>query len=178
MRAAAAILLRRSQNSAVIVGESGVGKSACALGLVGAIARRSEPAPKALHGTAVWALDVAAIRAGATMRGALEERLQNVARELDGTDTVLFVDDLHMLMESGSSTGVDALAGDALAAIGGASLPPAGGASGAGTSSPIRGLRGDSAAVRVAEPDDAASVAIVEGLRTPAGGASQRRNLR
>ena len=109
MRAAAAILLRRSQNSAVIVGESGVGKSACALGLVGAIARRSEPAPKALHGTAVWALDVAAIRAGATMRGALEERLQNVARELDGTDTVLFVDDLHMLMESGSSAGVDAL---------------------------------------------------------------------
>ena len=118
MRAAAAILLRRSQNSAVIVGESGVGKSACALGLVSAIARRSEPAPKALHGTAVWALDVAAIRAGASMRGALEERLQNIARELDGTDTVLFVDDLHMLMESGSSARGRCVAGDALATLG------------------------------------------------------------
>ena len=164
MRAAAAILLRRSQNSAVIVGESGVGKSACALGLVGAIARRSEPAPKALHGTAVWALDVAAIRAGATMRGALEERLQNVARELDGTDTVLFVDDLHMLMESGSSAGVDALRA-MLSQRSVRLLATCGWREWRRHIEPDPGLARRLAAVRVAEPDDAASVAIVEGLR-------------
>ena len=164
MRAAAAILLRRAQNSAVIVGESGVGKSACALGLVGAIARRSEPAPKALHGTAVWALDVAAIRAGATMRGALEERLQNVARELDGTDTVLFVDDLHMLMESGSSAGVDALRA-MLSQRSVRLLATCGWREWRRHIEPDAGLARRLAAVRVAEPDDAASVAIVEGLR-------------
>ena len=164
MRAAAAILLRRSQNSAVIVGESGVGKSACALGLVGAIARRAEPAPKALHGTAVWALDVAAIRAGATMRGALEERLQNVARELDGTDTVLFVDDLHMLMESGSSAGVDALRA-MLSQRSVRLLATCGWREWRRHIEPDPGLARRLAAVRVAEPDDAASVAIVEGLR-------------
>ena len=164
MRAAAAILLRRSQNSAVIVGESGVGKSACALGLVGAIARRSEPAPKALHGTAVWALDVAAIRAGASMRGALEERLQNVARELDGTDTVLFVDDLHMLIESGSSAGVDALRA-MLSQRSVRLLATCGWREWRRHIEPDPGLARRLAAVRVAEPDDAASVAIVEGLR-------------
>ena len=164
MRAAAAILLRRAQNSAVIVGESGVGKSACALGLVGAIARRAEPAPKALHGTAVWALDVAAIRAGATMRGALEERLQNVARELDGTDTVLFVDDLHMLMESGSSAGVDALRA-MLSQRSVRLLATCGWREWRRHIEPDPGLARRLAAVRVAEPDDAASVAIVEGLR-------------
>ena len=164
MRAAAAILLRRSQNSAVIVGESGVGKSACALGLVGAIARRCEPAPKALHGTAVWALDVAAIRAGASGRGALEERLQNVARELDGTDTVLFVDDLHMLMESGSSAGVDALRA-MLSQRSVRLLATCGWREWRRHIEPDPGLARRLAAVRVAEPDDAASVAIVEGLR-------------
>ena len=164
MRAAAAILLRRSQNSAVIVGESGVGKSACALGLVGAIACRAEPAPKALHGTAVWALDVPAIRAGATMRGALEERLQNIARELDGTDTVLFVDDLHMLMESGSSAGVDALRA-MLSQRSVRLLATCGWREWRRHIEPDPGLARRLAAVRVAEPDDAASVAIVEGLQ-------------
>ena len=164
MRAAAAILLRRSQNSAVVVGESGVGKSACALGLVSAIARRDEPAPKALHGTAVWALDVAAIRAGASMRGALEERLQNIARELDGTDTVLFVDDLHMLMESGSSAGVDALRA-MLSQRSVRLLATCGWREWRRHIEPDPGLARRLAAVRVAEPDDADSVAIVEGLR-------------
>ena len=164
MRAAAAILLRRSQNSAVVVGESGVGKSACALGLVSAIARRSEPAPKALHGTAVWALDVAAIRAGATVRGALEERLQNIARELDGTDTVLFVDDLHMLMESGSSAGVDALRA-MLSQRSVRLLATCGWREWRRHIEPDPGLARRLAAVRMAEPDDDASVAIVEGLR-------------
>ena len=164
MRAAAAILLRRSQNSAVVVGESGVGKSACALGLVSAIARRSEPAPKALHGTAVWALDVAAIRAGATVRGALEERLQNIARELDGTDTVLFVDDLHMLMESGSSAGVDALRA-MLSQRSVRLLATCGWREWRRHIEPDPGLARRLAAVRVAEPDDDASVAIVEGLQ-------------
>ena len=164
MRAAAAILLRRSQNSAVIVGESGVGKSACALGLVSAIARRSDPAPKALHGTAVWALDVAAIRAGASMRGALEERLQNIARELDGTDTVLFVDDLHMLMESGSSAGVDALRA-MLSQRSARLLATCGWREWRRHIEPDPGLARRLAAVRMAEPDDATSVTIVEGLR-------------
>ena len=130
-----------------------------------AIARRSEPAPRALHGTAVWALDVAAIRAGASMRGALEERLQNVARELDGTDTVLFVDDLHMLMESGSSAGVDALRA-MLSQRSVRLLATCGWREWRRHIEPDAGLARRLAAVRVAEPDHAASVAIVEGLRS------------
>ena len=142
-----------------------------------AIARRDEPAPKALHGTAVWALDVAAIRAGASMRGALEERLQNIARELDGTDTVLFVDDLHMLMESGSSAGVDALRA-MLSQRSVRLLATCGWREWRRHIEPDPGLARRLAAVRVAEPDDADSVAVVEGTPAPTGGSSRSRHFR
>ena len=163
IRSAASILLRKGQNSAVVVGESGVGKTACALGLVGSIARCEEPAPRALHGAPVWALDLAKLRAGAAVRGALEERLEEIARSLDGTDTVLFVDDLHMLIDSGAG-GVDALR----ALCGQRSirlLATCGWREWRRHIEPDPALARRLAPVRIVEPGDEATVAIVEGLR-------------
>ena len=64
MQAIASILLRRRQNSVAVVGEAGVGKSACTLGFVNALANRQAPVPPALYDTPVWSLDLSALRAG------------------------------------------------------------------------------------------------------------------
>lgn len=108
MQAIASILLRRRQNSVTIVGESGVGKSACALGFVDALAHRRDPVPAALYDTPVWSLDLSALRAGAVVRGALEERLQAIVKEVADTGMILVTDDLHLLFGD-QGGGADAL---------------------------------------------------------------------
>ena len=108
MQAISSVLLRRRQNSAVVVGEAGVGKSACALGFVDALAKCSDSVASVLHGTSVWSLDVSALRAGAVVRGAVEERLQAIHREIEQAGMILFMDDIHLLFgEQGH--GADAL---------------------------------------------------------------------
>ena len=108
MQAICSILLRRRQNSVAIVGESGVGKSACAYGFVDALAHERDPVPAVLHDFPVWSLDLSALRAGAVVRGALEERLQSIVKEVSGTGMILVVDDLHLLFGDQSGGG-DAL---------------------------------------------------------------------
>ena len=108
MQAISSILLRRRQNSVVVVGEAGVGKSACAVGFVDALAHGSERVPGVLHGTPVWSLDISALRAGAVVRGALEERLQAILKEIEQAGMILYMDDLHLLFGD-QSQGADAL---------------------------------------------------------------------
>lgn len=108
MQAISSILLRRRQNSVGVVGEAGVGKSACCLGFIDAMAHGKDSIPTALHDTPVWSLDISRLRAGAMVRGALEERFQGIISEVSDAGMLLFVDDLH-LMFGDQSSGADAL---------------------------------------------------------------------
>ncbi len=162
MQAISSILLRRRQNSVTIVGDAGVGKSACAYGFVAALAEGSDRVATALHGTPVWSLDISALRAGAVVRGAIEERLQAIVKEVEQAGMILVMDDMHLLF------GDQSQAGDALR-----SVLTDGSVRVLGTCGwrewrrhiePDPGLARRIAPVRIAEPDDALSLSIVEGL--------------
>ena len=162
LQAISSILLRRRQNSVTVVGEAGVGKSACALGFVDAVAHGSNRVGAALHGTPVWALDISLLRAGAVVRGALEERLQAIVEEVEQAGMILFMDDLHLLF------GDQGAGGDALR-----SVLSSGAVRVLGTCGwrewrrhiePDPGLARRIAPVRIPEPDDAQTLAIVEGI--------------
>ena len=161
IRAIASILLRRRQNSAIVVGEAGVGKTAAALGFVDALARATDSVPERLHDTPVWSLDLSALRAGAMVRGALEERLQAILREAAGDAMILFLDDIDLLF------GDQSQGGDALR-----SLLDDGAVRILGTCrwrewrrliEPDAGLARRLAPVRIPEPDDERSIEIVSG---------------
>ena len=161
-QAISSILLRRRQNSVTVVGEAGVGKSACALGFVRALAGESDRVGAALHGTPAWSLDVSALRAGALSRGAVEERLQVILKEVEQAGMILFMDDLHLLF------GERGHGGDALR-----SVLSSGAVRILGTCGwrdwrrhiePDPGLARRIAPVRIQEPNDAQTLAIVEGI--------------
>ena len=162
MEAVASILLRRRQNSVAVVGEAGVGKSACALGFVAALAARRAPVPQALYGTPVWSLDLSALRAGAVVRGALEERLQAIVREVAGSGMVLLVDDLHLLFDEqgGGADALRAVLSDGSVRM----LATCGWREWRRHVEPDPGLARRIAAVRIEEPDDRDALEIVSGL--------------
>lgn len=162
MQAVAAILLRRRQNSVAVVGEAGVGKSACALGFVDALANARAPVPEALHDTPVWSLDLSALRAGAVVRGALEERLQAITEEVADAGMILLLDDLHLLFGD-QGGGADALR----AVLSGGSvriLASCGWREWRRHVEPDAGLARRIASVRIQEPDDDEALRIVSGL--------------
>lgn len=109
VQAISSILLRRRQNSVIVVGEAGVGKTACALGYIDSLAHGHDNVPAALHDTPIWSLDISALRAGAVVRGALEERLQAILKDIESAGMILYMDDIHLLFDQGQ--GVDALRG-------------------------------------------------------------------
>ena len=162
MQAISSVLLRRRQNSVIVVGEAGVGKSACALGFVEALAQGSDRVPGALHDTPVWSLDISALRAGAVVRGALEERLQAILGEVAGAGMLLYMDDVHLLFGD-QSQGTDALrsvlTGGAVRILG-----TCGWREWRRYVEPDPGLARRIAPVRIQEPDDEQSLRIVEGI--------------
>ena len=104
----AQILLRRTKNNPVLVGEAGVGKTAIVEGLARAIVNKD--VPDALHNVQLVQLDLAGMVAGTKYRGDFEERLKGVVAEIikDG-NIVVFIDELHMLLGAGGAVGaVDA----------------------------------------------------------------------
>ena len=162
MEAIASILLRRRQNSVTVVGEAGVGKSACVLGFVDALAHGSDRVPSVLHDTPVWSLDISALRAGAAVRGALEERLQAILREIGEAGMILCMDDIHLLFGD-QGQGVDALrsvlTGGTVRVLG-----TCGWREWRRYIEPDPGLARRIAPVRIQEPDDEESLRIVEGI--------------
>ncbi len=162
VQAITSILLRRRQNSAALVGEAGVGKTACGLGFVQALAQGSDAIPAVLHDTPVWSLDVSALRAGAVVRGALEERLQAIIKEVADSGMILFVDDIHLLFGD-QNQGADALrsvlSGTAVRILG-----TCGWREWRRHIEPDPGLARRIAPVRIPEPDDAEALRIVEGV--------------
>ncbi len=99
------ILSRRTKNNPVLVGETGVGKTALAEGLAARIA--SGNVPPTLRERRLLALDLAGMVAGSKFRGEFEERLKAVideARSSQGA-IILFIDELHTLVGAGAAAG-------------------------------------------------------------------------
>ncbi|MCC7018924.1 MAG: ATP-dependent Clp protease ATP-binding subunit [Ardenticatenales bacterium] len=101
------ILSRRTKNNPALIGEPGVGKTAIVEGLAQRIAEGDVPAQ--LRDKRVFMLDVGSLVAGTIYRGQFEERMKRVVDELKGSDAILFIDELHMLVGAGSAgSSVDA----------------------------------------------------------------------
>lgn len=98
------ILSRRTKNNPVLIGEPGVGKTAIVEGLAQRIAR--EEVPEHLLDKRVLQLDIAAMIAGTKYRGEFEERLKRVVDELKREkNTIVFIDELHLLVGAGAAEG-------------------------------------------------------------------------
>ncbi|MCP1639612.1 ATP-dependent Clp protease ATP-binding subunit ClpC [Streptococcus gallinaceus] len=98
------ILSRKTKNNPVLVGEAGVGKTALALGLAQRVA--SGDVPASLAGMRVLELELMAVVAGTRFRGDFEERMNNIINDIEEDGKViLFIDELHTIMGSGS--GID-----------------------------------------------------------------------
>ncbi|MBL8153555.1 MAG: AAA family ATPase, partial [Anaerolineae bacterium] len=101
------ILSRRRKNNPALIGEPGVGKTAIVEGLAQRIVNGETPKP--LLGKRVLQLDVGSLVAGTMYRGQFEERLKRVIEELKSSDSILFIDEVHMLVGAGSAgSSVDA----------------------------------------------------------------------
>lgn len=99
------VLLRRSKNNPVLIGEPGVGKTAIVEGLAGRI--QDGDVPDTLLGKKIYSLDMGLLVAGAKYKGEFEERLKAVVKEVTDTqgEVVLFIDELHTLVGAGKSEG-------------------------------------------------------------------------
>ncbi|CAL0327723.1 unnamed protein product [Lupinus luteus] len=96
------ILGRKTKSNPILLGESGVGKTAIAEGLAIHIAR-ADIAPFLLT-KRIMSLDVAMLMAGAKERGELEERVTKLIKEIiKSGDVILFIDEVHTLVQSGTS---------------------------------------------------------------------------
>ncbi|MEA3357106.1 MAG: ATP-dependent Clp protease ATP-binding subunit, partial [Patescibacteria group bacterium] len=99
------ILSRRKKNNPVLIGEPGVGKTAIAEGLAHRIVTGN--VPEMLKDKTVRELDIAGLLAGSKFRGEFEERAKKILTELakSGRNVILFIDELHTVVGSGSQEG-------------------------------------------------------------------------
>ena len=98
------VLSRRTKNNPVLIGESGVGKTAIVEGLAQMIA--NDEVPETIAGKQVYTLDLGALVAGSRYRGDFEERLKKVLKEIKTRgDIVLFIDEIHTLVGAGAAEG-------------------------------------------------------------------------
>lgn len=102
------VLCRKTKNNPVIVGESGVGKTALIQGLATKITKKE--VPEFLQDFKVFRLEIGTLLAGAKFRGDLEERIRQIAKELSTQNkVVLFIDEIHSIFgNSNSGNGLDA----------------------------------------------------------------------
>jgi ATP-dependent Clp protease ATP-binding subunit ClpC len=97
------ILLRRSKNNPIVLGEAGVGKTALVEGLAQRIA--AGDVPPELLSKRIISVDLASLIAGTKYRGDFEERLKILIQEARDPDIILFIDEVHTLVGAGSATG-------------------------------------------------------------------------
>mgnify|MGYP003325998186 FL=1 len=98
------ILARRSKNNPLLVGESGVGKTAIAEGLAKLITENK--VPDLIKDSVIYSLDMGALLAGTKYRGDFEERLKSVLKELEEDESaILFIDEIHTIIGAGATSG-------------------------------------------------------------------------
>ena len=100
----AEILSRRTKNNPVLVGDAGVGKTAVVEGLAQAIVNGDVPA--AIKNKEIISIDISGLEAGTQYRGAFEENIQNLVKEVkDAGNIILFFDEIHQILGVGSTGG-------------------------------------------------------------------------
>ncbi|MFD3060493.1 AAA family ATPase [Streptococcus agalactiae] len=100
----AEILARRTKNNPVLVGDSGVGKTAVIEGLAQAIINGDVPA--AIKNKEIISIDISSLEAGTQYRGSFEENIQNIIKEVKETgNIILFFDEIHQILGAGSTGG-------------------------------------------------------------------------
>lgn len=98
------ILLRRTKNNPILIGDPGVGKTAIIEGLAQRIVE--EKVPLIIKDKTIVSLDLASMIAGTKYRGDFEERLKKLFEELEQReDVILFIDEFHMVLGAGASEG-------------------------------------------------------------------------
>jgi ATP-dependent Clp protease ATP-binding subunit ClpA len=98
------ILSRRRKNNPLLVGESGVGKTAIAEGLAKLIV--DGKVPEVLRESVVFSLDLGALLAGTKYRGDFEKRLKGLLAELKKREgAILFIDEIHTIIGAGAASG-------------------------------------------------------------------------
>ena len=97
------ILIRRTKNNPLLIGEPGVGKTA----LVQGLAQRIEngEVPHALARKKLFSLNLNSLIAGTTFRGEFEERMHILVEEASANDVLLFIDEIHTIIGAGSAQG-------------------------------------------------------------------------
>ncbi|CAA0119513.1 ATP-dependent Clp protease ATP-binding subunit ClpA [BD1-7 clade bacterium] len=100
----AQVLARRRKNNPLLVGESGVGKTAIAEGLAKKIV--DEEVPETLADAVVYSLDLGALLAGTKYRGDFEKRFKSLLAELKkNPNSILFIDEIHTIIGAGAASG-------------------------------------------------------------------------
>ena len=98
------VLCRRRKNNPLLVGESGVGKTAIAEGLAKRIVDKE--VPEVLQGSIIYSLDLGALVAGTKYRGDFEKRLKGVLNQIKQEDNaILFIDEIHIMIGAGATSG-------------------------------------------------------------------------
>ncbi len=162
------ILSRRTKNNPILIGEPGVGKTAIAEGLAHRIIRGD--VPENLKRKQLYSLDMGALIAGAKYQGEFEERLKGVVNEVIGAngEIILFIDEIHTLVGAGQTAGAmdaanilkPALARGDLRCIGATTLNEY-----QKYFEKDKALERRFQIVMVDEPDEAATISILRGLK-------------
>lgn len=95
------ILSRKRKNNPIIIGESGVGKTAIVEGLAQKIA--ANDVPEFLKGKSLISLNLNSIVAGTKYRGEMEEKLDEILKTAEQSNIILFIDELHSAVSAGNS---------------------------------------------------------------------------
>lgn len=98
------ILLRRTKNNPLLIGEAGVGKTA----IVEELSRKivNKEVPKQLQNKRIISVDMASLVAGTKYRGEFEDRIKKIIKELEeNEDIILFIDEIHTLVGAGGAEG-------------------------------------------------------------------------
>ena len=162
------ILSRRTKNNPMLIGEPGTGKTAIAEGLAQRIVRGD--VPENLRSKQIFSLDMGALVAGAKYKGEFEERLKAIVNEVTSADgeIILFIDEIHTLVGAGKGEGAmdaanilkPALARGELRSIGATTLDEY-----QKYFEKDKALERRFQKVMVNEPDEAAAIAILRGLK-------------
>lgn len=98
------ILCRRRKNNPLLVGESGVGKTAIAEGLAWRIVQGN--VPEVMANCTIYSLDIGSLLAGTKYRGDFEKRLKSLLKQLSrNPDSILFIDEIHTIIGAGAASG-------------------------------------------------------------------------